>query len=230
MAAENLRTSFLEYCHESGRSHLPDCQQIEARRDLVQRLNMLRLQCARCHSAYECAKTYSDAGPMLTTMARSQLVAYDSQLCQAVVGAAMEYSKVLCLGVYSNQRASLWFSHVVKSLLAISKQGDVSGYADVLQRYQINADEVAGGRFALQTVLRLFASEGLGGASDDEKRCLAWQKTLSLCSNSSHPDMLFGELLDGIDDCGWRVLETHELVERHGIRLLTGLPLPKALV
>ncbi|KAJ2555272.1 hypothetical protein EV175_002307 [Coemansia sp. RSA 1933] len=225
MAADSLRMAFLEYCHEAGRIDQPGNRQYEACRDLVHKLDMLRLQFARCHSAYECAKTYSDAGPLLTTMARSRIVARDSRLCHALVAAAIEYSKVLCLGVYSNQRASLWFSQVLCSMLAISEKHN----PDLLATQRIPTDRVAGARFILHTVLRLFASERNQQGTGDGRR-LRWQQVFALCSNSSHPDMLLCELLDGIDDCGWRVLETHELVERHGIRLLTGLPLSKALM
>ncbi|KAJ2514042.1 hypothetical protein H4217_005974 [Coemansia sp. RSA 1939] len=236
MDTGGLRTSLLTYCRESGRTMMPDCRISEARQELVQRLDILRLQFARCHSAHECAKSYCDAGPLLSTMARSPVVASNAQLCRALVGAAIEYSKVLYLGVYSNQKASLWFSRLVESLLAIAECNSpvVDEYTRILQKHQIDVDGADGGRYMLRTTIQMLlmmrpleteSQRTLTGKDRD----LVWQQTFSLCSNSSHPETLFEEIVDVIDDCGWRVLETHGIVEKHGIRLLTSLTITKSL-
>ncbi|KAJ1990491.1 hypothetical protein EDC05_004032 [Coemansia umbellata] len=160
-------------------------------------------------------------------MARSRLVACDDLLTQAVVNAAVEYSKVMYLGVYSNQKASLWFSQLVKSILTSMQENTDTSHTAVLQGTRIDLDEVAGRRLAVRQLAQLFASASQMWEKD--RRENIWSQAFLLCCNSSHPEVLLEELLGNVDECGWHVLEQHELIKSYSMQLLTKLPLTLAL-
>ncbi|KAJ1942102.1 hypothetical protein GGF37_003262, partial [Kickxella alabastrina] len=188
-------------------------------------LHVLRLQLTRCHSAYECAKSLPELGPLLTTLARSRVVAQNGQMCRAVVGTAMEYSKVLCQGVYSNQKASAWLSQLVKSMLGNPGQTDTTLW---LQNMAVSSDHVNTQRFILRHMVQMVRHESTKW--DRAKCCQFWREAFSLCgSDEDSVSELVAELIPGLDETGWAVLEGHELVASYGVILLLRMPLEISL-
>ncbi|KAI8324560.1 hypothetical protein GQ54DRAFT_252061, partial [Martensiomyces pterosporus] len=177
-----------------------------------------------CHSAYECAKSYPDIGPLLITLAQSQVAVRDAGICQAVVSAAMEYSKAMYQGVYSNQKASLWLSRLVRT---VTMNGSKECCTLVLPSFKISSDGVSGRRLALHQLASMIAEQK--PERDPLKTKRLWSQAFSICHDACLPELI-GDLLPYMDAVGWDQLESHELLRQRGLDMLCQLPLNQALI
>ncbi|KAJ2778607.1 hypothetical protein H4R18_004486 [Coemansia javaensis] len=196
-----LRNAFLDYCGGGGQQAL------------VQQLTALRAELARYHSAHECAKEQPEVGPLLATLARSRAVASSSEATRAVIDAALEYSKAACAGPYANQRAALWFSRVVQSLLAAA--GPPRGRARGLPDCVAFADEAGARRAEVQRLVRQRAA----GQQPEP----AWDRVFAACCGPDRAALL-EHLAPALDERAWAQLAQHRLAADHGLLLLARLP------
>lgn len=216
--ADNLRRAFLEYCNSTSTQPI-SVLQIESEEDnVVEQLHLLRLQLQRCHSAYECAKTFPDVGPLLATLAQSQIVARSADVSRAVVDTAMEYSKATCQTVYANQKATTWFSQLTKSLVSMNPPADS---VVTVGQHRIETSELTGRRYVLQQIV----SDLQNNPSSDGQM---WANVFSICYRDRMPELL-ADLVPAMDTCAWNQLENHELVNKYGLEMLLILPIEQSL-
>ncbi|KAJ2673747.1 hypothetical protein IWW42_002159 [Coemansia sp. RSA 1085] len=145
--------------------------------ELVQQLKVLQLQLTHCHSAHECAKTYPEIGSLLTTLARSRAVACSSEVSCAMLGAAMEYSKVAQSGVYANKKAQIWFSHLLQTQLRILGRNHSCIYE--LDDFVLVSDELTSQRYALQHLAKLISTESVRW--DSRMKEEMWDMVFNAC-------------------------------------------------
>ncbi|KAJ2291266.1 hypothetical protein IWW55_005981, partial [Coemansia sp. RSA 2706] len=210
----------LYYCGAKDRPTVRAALQQE----LVQQLDILQLQLASCYSAHECAKAYPEIGPLLTTLSRSRAVAGSSEVSRALISAAMEYSKAASTGAYANQRAQTWFSHLARSLLCAAHGGSRRTYE--LPRCVLAAETTANQRFVLQQLAALLSTAA--ASWDLARRERVWSQAFGACCGADRAGLL-EYLLPALDDCGWALLERHELLAEHSVLVLARLPPDDAL-
>ncbi|KAJ2378412.1 hypothetical protein H4S02_007374, partial [Coemansia sp. RSA 2611] len=218
--ASGLKDAFLSYCGAKDRPTVRAALQQE----LVQQLDILQLQLASCYSAHECAKAYPEIGPLLTTLSRSRAVAGSSEVSRALISAAMEYSKAASTGAYANQRAQTWFSHLARSLLCAAHGGSRRTYE--LPRCVLAAETTANQRFVLQQLAALLSTAA--ASWDLARRERVWSQAFGACCGADRAGLL-EYLLPALDDCGWALLERHELLAEHSVLVLARLPPDDAL-
>ncbi|KAJ2747895.1 hypothetical protein GGI20_000190 [Coemansia sp. BCRC 34301] len=223
--SDGLRRAFIDYCKFGDR---PSTSHADTRAGLAQQLNIVSMQLSRCHSAHECAKQFPDIGPVLATLAQSRTVAGSSELCQAVVSTAMEYSKAVCQTVYANHKASVWFSQIVRSLLDSASEADTHHTFTLLRR-EVVCDELAAQMLCVQRLAKLAGVPDTGNSGSAKRRERMWKDAFSVCSGDGVCEMT-GSIISSLDECGWAQLGRHEIIERHGVRLLESLPIDQALV
>ncbi|KAJ1765009.1 hypothetical protein LPJ69_001511 [Coemansia sp. RSA 1752] len=214
MAAQ-IKDTFLNYCEAKDRPKIRAALQ----QDLVQQLEVLRLQLSHQHSAYECAKAYPEIGPLLTTLSRSRAVAYSSNISRATIDAAMEYSKIECTGVYANQRAQTWFSQLVRSFICTVSNKHNHVYE--LPDYVLVADEVSSRQYALRQLIKLLSEECKKWEAATRER--VWNDAFALCCSVDSAELL-EYLLPVLDECGWQQLQRHELLQDYSVYVLARLP------
>ncbi|KAJ2323252.1 hypothetical protein GGI00_005679, partial [Coemansia sp. RSA 2681] len=123
--------------------------------------------------------------------------------------------------------ASVWFSQVVKALLDSSDETGMH-HAFTLQGREIACDEVAAQTLCVQRLAGLAVAPDTGNSDNTERREKMWAAAFSVCSRDGMCE-LARTIIPSLDSCGWAQLGRHELVERHGMRLLESLPIEQAL-
>ncbi|KAJ2804725.1 hypothetical protein H4S07_004166 [Coemansia furcata] len=125
-------------------------------------------------------------------------------------------------------RASVWFSQIVKSLLDTASGTDTH-HMYTLQGREVAGDELAAQTFCVQRLAALAGAPEIGSDGNVARREEMWAKAFSICSRNGMLELM-GIIIPSLDACGWIQLARHELVKRHSVQLLDVLPIEQALM